>query len=94
MGVLHVAASNGKCAEMELLLKKGLNISQKDSVSTKLGVIVAKLLANSPNYSSCQGGRQPLHYATLNGHTAAVELLLENGADIEALDEVRSINSR
>lgn len=40
-----------------------------------------------------QGERQPLHYAALNGHVATVELLLEKGADIEALDEVSSTHS-
>lgn len=31
-------------------------------------------------------GATPLHHATLNGHRAIVDLLLENGADINARD--------
>ena len=31
----------------------------------------------------------PLHYAAERGHTDIVSLLLEHGADAEAMDEVR-----
>ena len=36
-----------------------------------------------------QDGRTPAHCATRNGHTACLELLLKNGANIEAKDNVR-----
>ena len=33
-----------------------------------------------------QGGATPLHYAAVHGQTAAVDLLIDRGADLEALD--------
>jgi len=34
-----------------------------------------------------QGGATPLHYAAVHGQTSAVDLLIDHGADLEALDQ-------
>ncbi len=40
------------------------------------------------SFVSVQEGDSPLHVACLNGHTDAVSLLLESGADLQATTEV------
>jgi hypothetical protein len=49
---------------------------------------VRELLATERGAASARDdeGATPLHYATLNGHREIVELLLANGADINARD--------
>jgi tankyrase len=34
-----------------------------------------------------QGGATPLHYAAVHGQTSAVDLLIDHGADLQALDQ-------
>ena len=38
-----------------------------------------------------QTGKTPLYWASISGHRAVVELLLQNGADINIVDEVMSL---
>ena len=38
-----------------------------------------------------QGGETALIYASGEGHTAVVELLLQHGADVNAKDNVRNV---
>ena len=35
----------------------------------------------------------PLHFATLDGHTKTVKLLLDKGADVDATDKVNEMIS-
>jgi ankyrin repeat protein len=50
---------------------------------------VRELLAADPSVAGARDneGATALHYATLDGHREIVELLLQNGADINARDE-------
>jgi hypothetical protein len=52
-------------------------------------VRVCEVIATEPGTASVRDdqGATALHYATLSGHREIVELLLENGADINARDE-------
>jgi hypothetical protein len=49
---------------------------------------VRELLASAPDAAKVRNdeGATALHYATLNGHRDVAELLLQNGADINARD--------
>ncbi len=47
------------------------------------------LLAEDPSLVKAkEEGATPLHYAALNNHEAMVDLLIANGADLDALDDV------
>ena len=49
---------------------------------------VLSTLTHSMPLSSVQAGETPLFYASLNGHVAVVQLLLQNNADISICKEV------
>ena len=100
---LHWAALSGETRCVEALLKNGASVYAKDSLgraplhyaASNADSVVATLLAEkdpeiahlADNY-----GRTALHYAIYNEGSeqgALVAKLLELGADVNALDEVR-----
>ena len=58
-----------------------------DAVSEGDVAAAAALLDQHPDLVSAQqGGAAPLHYAAVHGHRAAVDLLIDRGADLESHD--------
>ena len=98
---LHWAAYEGHVNVTAFLLKKGVPIDAKNADGMTAAMLAAQtgsagvlsVLADG----KYQGGanfalgdtkhqRTPLHMAALGGHTAAVEAIIEGGADVNATD--------
>jgi ankyrin repeat protein len=66
-------------SDLEVLIEA---VKQGDRESARAMLASDERLANQRDES----GATPLHYATLNGHRQIVQLLLEQGADINRTD--------
>ena len=89
---LHYAARNGFKEIVKILLERGANIEAEDQVysqTTKNEIlflfIYLIILIFSKKYQ-----QTPLHDAAWNGYEEIAEILLERGANVEALDQVYS----
>ena len=90
--VLLSACANGHRAVAELLIHKGASINYQDKLK------VRHIHSQIKSYSSyihflfhrnTQAGFTPLHYASQNGHTDIVELLIDHGAHIDVPTKVQ-----
>lgn len=65
-----------------------MSVQQHVIICTIHGTAVIRLCSYLPNLSLTRTGSKlgitPLMLAAMNGHTAAVKLLLDNGSDINA----------
>ena len=100
-GPLHVAAKDGREAIVRLLLDAGAGIDLQsttgyDGGSTALAMAIGKnkesimklLIDRGAGISvRDRNDRQPLHWAAARGHLGAIQLLLNNGADISAVSQ-------
>ena len=100
---LHWACNKGHAAVVEKLMQHDADVEAKTSVRLRLEQLpILVVQAASCNYDASspvhtlspyfmtQNGHTPLHWACNSGHVAVVEKLIENGADLEANDQVRS----
>lgn len=94
---LHYAANNGHIEVAKLLLKKGANVNaETECGGTALGNAVYKrdfdmarlLLENGATFHSGRTGSTPLHFVAEVGNVALTRLLLEIGANINAINVV------
>lgn len=94
---LHRASLMGKTVAVDVLLKIGANINQKDgdgltalhmAVTNGHRVIMQYLLrAGAFVDAQNRDGRTPLHVAAINGDFKSIQFLLSEKATIEALDK-------
>lgn len=90
------AASQGKLNTIDKYLSDGGNPDAHDEVYTPC-VAAKKIHFNGINFiptynvyiSNFQFKRTALHRASMEGHTAVIQMLLENGTDINFKDRVR-----
>lgn len=90
------AASQGKLNTIDKYLSDGGNPDAHDEVYTPC-VVAKKIHFNRINFiptynvyiSNFQFKRTALHRASMEGHTAVIQMLLENGTDINFKDRVR-----
>jgi ankyrin repeat protein len=100
--VLNRAVSSGNPDVVSLLLRRGANVNIVDQrwgytplVNAITGLsdpyrVAGMLIANGANVRKAdQAGWTPVHWAASNGQQEIVNLLLHNGADINALDAER-----
>ncbi|KAG6906268.1 hypothetical protein DXG01_014876 [Tephrocybe rancida] len=96
---LHIASSNGHAKVVQLLTENGAPINVGDqwgasalywaSANGHEGVVQVLLRQPGVDFDgNTDGNYIPLHVASRNGHTAVVELLTENGAPINARDQL------
>eukprot|EP00057_Strongylocentrotus_purpuratus_P024854 XP_011679328.1 PREDICTED: ankyrin repeat domain-containing protein 27 [Strongylocentrotus purpuratus] len=96
---LHVAALHGHEALVDVLLRRGASVNQKNGSSqqcTPLHLacqcnhpkIVSKLLQHAAkcNIKDVRGNT-PLHYCCLNGHLGPAEALLQHGANVNQTNQ-------
>ena len=78
---LILACCKGEKVVAKSLIDKGANVDHQDKVKKTVfnnvhdHIILIRYLS--------QIGYTPLHYASRNGHTDVVEMLIENGAQID-----------
>ncbi|KAK3988766.1 ankyrin repeat-containing domain protein [Cladorrhinum sp. PSN332] len=101
MTPLHLAVIFEKRSTLELLLKVGANVSARMgedwSRETALNYVargdqeaIAEILLNhgaDPNARTSKG-RTPLHGATLMGNSMMIKLMIENGSDVKAKNDI------
>ena len=97
MTPLHKAVSVGNYNIVNLLIKKGADISAKNGrgetvlhIASKKGDkdILSALLKNNPNLEAEENnGRTPLHFAIKGGDVEIVDLLIRSGSNIESSDK-------
>ena len=84
---------NARNPKREFKINKLKNLSQEEKQKALTNAIVAGdnydvkialAVGADPNYSD---GWTPLHYASENGHADIVNVLLENGVEVDATDE-------
>ncbi|XP_054768825.2 E3 ubiquitin-protein ligase MIB2-like [Lytechinus pictus] len=96
---LHLAAYQGHYQVVELLVKNGASLDDKDddgdtpladAVHQDNQRIVKYMLERGadPNTTNTKGGRSPLHIATSKGNTQCLKLLLAKGANPNKQDDV------
>ncbi len=93
---LHFAAYNGHAEVLELLLKDGANVDERNANNStplhfaaqeghvKAVELLLKHNADTSLQSDVNGGYTALHFAADEGHVEVVELLIEKGANIDA----------
>jgi ankyrin repeat protein len=89
-----LAASNGDAATLERLLIAGLPVNSINEVLTPVGSVFRsclRLTLPSFNIASKQNKGSPIIYAASRGHRAAVEVLLNWGANFNDIAEVSSL---
>lgn len=84
---------------VDLLLKKGADIRARDEVDGSMSIHIASangrlnVIRTLLNYDDTiinendNKGNSPLHWASMKDKTDTVKLLIENGADVEAVDK-------
>ena len=91
---LHHAAANGHAPVVAVLLEHGADVNAKDAVraSALHTRVRAKRLTDQRRLLSLrsQDGNTPLQHAAVNGNEPVVALLLERGADADAINAVRA----
>lgn len=97
---IHEAAANGDIELLEIFLKYGTDIDEKDedgktalhwAVENCHTETVSWLVEHGANIEAKDNYNfTPLHHGAENGHTKVVSLLLEHGADIEAKNRMGS----
>jgi ankyrin repeat protein len=88
---LMYACHHGHIATAAMLLENKTNIDAVDNVSAWCGMLCLMYPRPSSlsNLSRCKDGLTALMCACQNGHTATATMLLENKANIDAVDGVR-----
>ena len=81
---LHQAARKGHDAVLRVLLANNADVNERSGRSLILDVI--GLCVNPLYYSCSSSSRTALHGAAQEGHDAAVRVLLDKGADMNAKD--------
>ena len=91
---LHLAAMNGQCEVVEMLLADGAKVDARDcggwtplmrAVANQRTNVVERLLASKATVNSTMAiGRTALHYAVMEDDTNIVALLLSYNADVNA----------
>lgn len=92
---LHLAAYHGHTEIVEILIKNGADVNKKDYDKPdefKPGLLnfIVYLFSPTPPYIAKKfvaDGRTALHIAAYQGHTKIVEILIKNGAFINASDD-------
>jgi ankyrin repeat protein len=84
---LHEAANKGHVEVVKILLEAGATVDAKTKVLRLDSPCISQLLTTPVDL---QSGQTPLHYASAQGHTAVVKLLLDSGADVMVIWEVRN----
>ena len=89
---LIVAARNGDLPVVEYLVENGADMEAKNNVNDVISSVWDhSYVTHEYMYLWMkQGGWTPLILAASNGHLAVVEYLVENGADMEAKNDVVS----
>ena len=90
---LHRAAENGHAAVAAVLLANGANVNATSDICRCCagyynwsGVWVASVNLGSRHRAAQEANRSPLHLAAREGHIDVVKVLLDRGADINAVD--------
>lgn len=90
---LHMASENGHVSTIELLLNHQADVNAKSDVrwmyhdNVSCIYVINHMIMRHLYYN--QGGWTALHEAADNGHVAAVKMLLNYGADVNAKSKVR-----
>eukprot|EP00039_Didymoeca_costata_P002001 m.56873 g.56873 ORF g.56873 m.56873 type:complete len:1086 (-) comp11066_c0_seq3:275-3532(-) len=82
---LHIAAKNGSTKIGSLLLQEGANVNALAGMIPSDIATAAERVVNGTSLQPSMS-RTPLHVAVLGGHFRMAELLLRNGALINAID--------
>eukprot|EP00243_Klebsormidium_subtile_P004146 TRINITY_DN17932_c0_g1_i1.p1 TRINITY_DN17932_c0_g1~~TRINITY_DN17932_c0_g1_i1.p1 ORF type:complete len:252 (-),score=53.21 TRINITY_DN17932_c0_g1_i1:264-1019(-) len=101
--VPHIAAERGDLNLFKEALKVGLDPNQKDGergtlplhwavqkLSFDVAEYILKEKINDPNCRNFEGNT-PLHYATVKGSKRMSQLLIEHGAEVNAVNDSRQI---
>lgn len=85
--LLLLAASKGDVVQIISLLKDGVDVNTRKGVTAHFAEALGNVFPYTENAYTPSYSLTPLHFAALNGHVKVVELLIRNGADVNAKDD-------
>lgn len=85
--LLLLAASKGDVVKIYSLLKYGVDVNTRKDVTAHFAEALGNVFTYTENAYTPSYSLTPLHFAALNGHVNVVELLIRNGADVNAKDD-------
>ena len=85
-----LASEKGHTAVIEMLILHGSYVNHKDEV--KLIFILTCICGYKFDLIIIQHGFTALHYASLNGHFKAAEMVIDHGAQVTAATKVLIYN--